>query len=43
MKAYNQILEHYFHCYANYWQDNWTQLLSQVEFVYNTSEHVFTK
>ena len=31
----NQTLEQYLHIYCNYQQDNWSKLLSLVEFAYN--------
>ena len=34
-KYTNQILEQYLYIYCNYQQDNWSKLLSLVEFVYN--------
>ena len=33
----NQTLEQYLHIYYNYQQDNWSKLLSLVEFAYNNA------
>ena len=33
----NQILKQYLHVYCNYKQDNWSKLLSLVEFAYNNA------
>ena len=33
----NQTLEQYLHIYCNYQQDNWSELLSLTEFVYNNT------
>jgi len=33
----NQTLEQYLHVYCNYQQDNWSELLSLMEFVYNNA------
>jgi len=33
----NQTLEQYLHVYCNYQQDNWSELLSLVEFAYNNA------
>jgi len=35
IKHTNQTLEQYLHVYCNYQQDNWSELLPLVEFVYN--------
>ena len=36
-KHMNQILKQYLHVYCNYQQDNWSKLLSLVEFAYNNA------
>ena len=33
----NQTLEQYLHVYCNYQQDNWSKLLSLMEFAYNNA------
>jgi len=33
----NQTLKQYFHVYCNYQQDNWSELLSLMEFAYNNA------
>src|SRR3984893_9228171 len=33
----NQTLEQYLHCYCNYQQDNWSELLPLAEFAYNNA------
>ena len=33
----NQTLEQYLHVYCNYQQDNWSELLLLMEFVYNNA------
>ena len=33
----NQTLEQYLHIYCNYQQDNWSKLLSLIEFAYNNT------
>ena len=33
----NQTLEQYLHVYCNYQQDNWSELLPLMEFVYNNA------
>ena len=38
----NQILEQYLHIYCNYQQDNWSELLSLVEFAYNNASSATT-
>ena len=38
----NQTLEQYFHVYCNYQQDNWSELLLLVEFVYNNAPSTTT-
>jgi len=38
----NQTLEQYLRCTVNYQQDDWLDLLSQVEFVYNNTTHAST-
>jgi len=38
----NQILEQYLHIYYNYQQDNWSELLSLVEFAYNNAPSATT-
>ena len=38
----NQTLEQYFHVYCNYQQDNWSELLLLVEFVYNNAPSATT-
>jgi len=35
-KCINQTLKQYFHVYCNYQQDSWSELLSLVEFAYNS-------
>jgi len=37
IKHTNQTLEQYLHVYCNYQQDNWSELLLLVEFVYNNT------
>src|SRR3984893_9955139 len=37
MERTNQMLEQYLHCYCNYQQDNWFELLPLVEFAYNNA------
>jgi len=34
----NAILEQYLHCYCNYNQDNWCELLAIAEFAYNNTK-----
>jgi len=36
-KHMNQTLKQYLHVYCNYQQDNWSELLLLVEFVYNNA------
>jgi len=36
-KCMNQTLEQYLHVYCNYQQDNWSELLSLIEFAYNNA------
>jgi len=36
-KYMNQILKQYLHVYCNYQQDDWSKLLSLVEFAYNNT------
>jgi len=38
----NQTLKQYLHVYCNYQQDNWSELLSLVEFVYNNAPSATT-
>ena len=38
----NQTLEQYLHIYCNYQQDNWSKLLSLMEFAYNNALSVTT-
>ena len=38
----NQTLEQYLHIYYNYQQDNWSELLSLVEFSYNNTLNTTT-
>src|ERR1700719_3355116 len=38
----NQMLEQYLHCYCNYQQDNWSELLPLVEFAYNNAPSATT-
>ena len=38
----NQTLEQYLYVYCNYQQDNWSELLPLVEFVYNNSPSATT-
>ena len=38
----NQTLEQYLHVYCNYQQDNWSELLSLVEFAYNNTPSTTT-
>jgi len=38
----NQTLEQYLHVYCNYQQDNWSKLLSLVEFAYNNAPSATT-
>ena len=38
----NQTLEQYLHVYCNYQQDNWSELLSLVEFAYNNAPSATT-
>jgi transposase InsO family protein len=33
----NQVLEQYLHCTITFYQDNWTELLPLVRFVYNNT------
>ena len=35
----NQIIEQYLRIYCNYHQDNWSELLSLIEFSYNNTQH----
>ena len=42
-KKQNQTLKHYFRCYCNYKQDNWSFLLSLTQYVYNNVVHAFTE
>ena len=41
-KCMNQTLEQYLHVYCNYQQDNWSELLPLVEFVYNNAPSATT-
>jgi len=41
-KCMNQTLKQYLHVYCNYQQDNWSELLSLVEFVYNNAPSATT-
>ena len=36
-KCTNQTLKQYLHVYCNYQQDNWSELLSLIEFAYNNA------
>jgi len=38
----NQTLEQYLYVYCNYQQDNWSELLSLVEFAYNNAPSATT-
>src|ERR1700677_2173998 len=38
----NQTLEQYLHIYCNYQQDNWSKLLTLVEFAYNNAPSATT-
>jgi len=38
----NQTLKQYFHVYCNYQQDNWSKLLSLIEFAYNNTPSATT-
>ena len=38
----NQTLKQYLHIYCNYQQDNWSELLSLVEFAYNNAPSATT-
>ena len=38
----NQTLKQYLHVYCNYQQDNWSELLPLVEFVYNNAPSTTT-
>ena len=38
----NQTLEQYLHVYCNYQQDNWSELLSLMEFAYNNAPSTTT-
>ena len=38
----NQTLEQYLHVYCNYQQDNWSELLPLIEFVYNNASSATT-
>ena len=38
----NQTLEQYLHVYCNYQQDNWSELLSLIEFAYNNAPSATT-
>ena len=38
----NQTLKQYLHVYCNYQQDNWSELLLLVEFVYNNAPSATT-
>jgi len=38
----NQTLEQYLHVYCNYQQDNWSELLSLMEFAYNNTPSATT-
>jgi glycosylphosphatidylinositol phospholipase D len=42
-KQVNQVLEQYLHCTTYYHQDNWSNLLSMVEFAYNNIVHYLTQ
>jgi hypothetical protein len=42
-KRVNQVLEQYLHYTTNYHQDNWSNLLSVVEFAYNNIVHSLTQ
>ena len=37
-KQTNQTLEQYLHCYINYQQNNWVELLSLAQFAYNSAK-----
>lgn len=39
-KQVNQMLEGFLHCYLNYQQHNWVDLLQFAEYVYNNSVYV---
>jgi len=41
-KHINQTLKQYLHVYYNYQQDNWSKLLSLVEFFYNNTPSIAT-
>ena len=41
-KCTNQTLKQYLHVYCNYQQDNWSELLSLVEFAYNNASSATT-
>ena len=41
-KCTNQTLEQYLHVYCNYQQDNWSELLSLMEFAYNNAPSATT-
>jgi len=41
-KHTNQTLKQYLHVYCNYQQDNWSELLPLVEFVYNNTPSATT-
>ena len=38
----NQTLKQYLHVYCNYQQDNWSELLPLIEFVYNNASSATT-
>src|ERR1700726_4105626 len=42
MEQTNQTLEQYLHCYCNYQQDNWSELLPRTEFAYNNAPSATT-
>ncbi|KAL2014424.1 hypothetical protein VTN00DRAFT_1949 [Thermoascus crustaceus] len=39
----NQTLEQYLHCYINYQQDNWVELLPMAQFAYNSAKNKTTQ
>ncbi|KAL2010988.1 hypothetical protein VTN00DRAFT_3706 [Thermoascus crustaceus] len=39
----NQTLEQYLHCYINYQQDNWVELLPMAQFAYNSAKNETTQ
>ena len=42
-KRQNSIMKQYFRIFVNFQQNNWIELLSMIEFVYNNSKHAFTQ